>query len=56
VVLWVNANVTEKHAVSILRAESRMFLRNVGIDLQNHTVPKPKTTPTLSEKEVINSG
>jgi len=23
-----------------------MFLRNVGIDLRNHTAPKPKTTPT----------
>jgi hypothetical protein len=49
VVLEVDTNVSEKHAVSIVRAEDgdSLFLRNDGINLQNHTAPKPNTTSAL---------
>jgi hypothetical protein len=30
-----------------------MFLRNVGTNLQNHTAPKPKTTPSVLTSAVI---
>jgi hypothetical protein len=43
--LQADSNVSEKHAVSICRG-CRMFLLNVGIELQIHAEPKPKTTTT----------
>jgi hypothetical protein len=37
--LLVDADVSQKHVISI-------FARNVGINLQFHTTPKPKTSTT----------
>jgi hypothetical protein len=36
----------ESHFTSVPENGDIMFLRNVGIDLQIHTAPKPKTSTT----------
>jgi hypothetical protein len=55
--LPVDASVSEKHTVSIVRAkvaileedEDSMFLRNDGIYLRFYTAPKPRRTSSSSQ-------
>jgi hypothetical protein len=44
----VDTNVSQKHTVSIFRAENgdSMFLRNVGIYLRDYTAPEPRRSTT----------